>query len=121
MADTLDVKYEFERWMSQQGESAVYIGDGLYSSGDVSDQAEAFAAGVELVRAALASRPAEVDDEGLQSVPTEITREMMRAIQTQSELGAYACSNLSDAYNLINELWSIALSAAPSHTTNKEK
>lgn len=72
------------------------------------------------LRAALDSRPAEVDDEGYQSVPTEITREMMRAIQTQSELGAYACSNLSGAYNLINELWRIALSAAPSHTTIKE-
>lgn len=75
----------------------------------------------EYAEQALASRPAEVEDEGYQSVPTEITREMMRAIQTQSELGAYACSNLSGAYNLINELWRIALSAAPSHTTNKEK
>lgn len=63
MADTLDVKYEFERWMSQQGESAIYIGDGLYSRGAVCDQADAFRAGVEIGRAdALASRPAEVDD-----------------------------------------------------------
>jgi hypothetical protein len=63
MADTLDVKYEFERWMSQCGESAVYIGDGLYSTGSACEQAEAFRAGVEIGRAAaLASRPAEVDD-----------------------------------------------------------
>lgn len=61
-APEVDVRYEFERWMSQRGESAVYIGDGLYSNGAVSDQAEAFAAGVELSRAALASRPAEVGD-----------------------------------------------------------
>jgi len=64
MADTelnLDVRYEFERWMSQRGESAVYIGDGLYSTGAVCDQAEAFAAGVALARPALASRPVEVD------------------------------------------------------------
>ena len=72
MADTLDIRYEFERWMSQRGESAVYIGDGLYSSGAVSDQAEAFAAGVELGRAALASRPAEVDDEGLPPLPAPV-------------------------------------------------
>jgi hypothetical protein len=70
MADTLDVKYEFERWMSQQGESAIYIGDGLYSRGAVCDQADAFRAGVEIGRAAaLASRPAEVDDEGLPLLP----------------------------------------------------
>lgn len=43
----LDVKHEFEMWMSNRGESAVYIGDGLYSSRTVSAQAEAFAAGVE--------------------------------------------------------------------------
>lgn len=63
MADTLDVKYEFERWISQRGESAIYIGDGLYSLGAVCDQADAFRAGVEIgLAAALASRPAEVDD-----------------------------------------------------------
>lgn len=68
-APEVDVRHEFERWMSQRGESAVYIGDGLYSTGAVCDQAEAFAAGVELARAALASRPAEVDDEGLPGLP----------------------------------------------------
>ena len=68
-APEVDVRHEFERWMSQRGESAVYIGDGLYSTGAVCDQAEAFAAGVELARAALASRPAEVDDEGLPKLP----------------------------------------------------
>jgi len=61
MADTLDIKYEFERWMSQRGESAVYIGDGMYSTGSACDQFEAFAAGCALVRAALASRPADED------------------------------------------------------------
>ncbi|WP_137171399.1 hypothetical protein [Massilia sp. HP4] len=58
-APEVDVRHEFERWMSQRGESAVYIGDGLYSTGAVCDQAEAFAAGVAVARAALASRPAE--------------------------------------------------------------
>jgi len=74
-APEVDVRYEFERWMSQRGDSAVYIGDGLYSSGAVSDQAEAFAAGVESGRAALASRPAEVDDEGLPPLPAPLQRD----------------------------------------------
>lgn len=47
-ATSIDVRYEFEKWMSDRGESTTYIGDGLYSSGAVCDQAEAFAAGVEL-------------------------------------------------------------------------
>lgn len=57
--DELDVRYEFERWMSQRGEAATYIGDGLYSSGAVCDQAEAFAAGVAIARAALSANAAD--------------------------------------------------------------
>jgi hypothetical protein len=53
-AAPLDVKYEFEKWASNRGEAAIYIGDGLYQSGAITDQAEAFAAGVALARAALA-------------------------------------------------------------------
>ena len=54
----IDVKYEFKMWALRRGESAVYSGDGLYASGAITDQAEAFAAGVALARAALSSRPA---------------------------------------------------------------
>ena len=75
MADTLDIKYEFERWISQQGESAIYIGDGLYSRGAVCDQADAFRAGVEIGRAAaLASRPAEVDSSPVDQACARVRR-----------------------------------------------
>lgn len=36
-AARIDVKHEFERWASERGESAVYIGDGLYRSRTVTD------------------------------------------------------------------------------------
>ncbi len=46
-------------------------------------------------------------------VPKELTPEMMRAVQTRSELGGYATSNLSGAYNMFFEFWNVAVSAAP--------
>lgn len=45
-------------------------------------------------------------------VPDEMTPEMMRAVQLNSELGAYAVSNLSGAYDLFSEFWKVASSAA---------
>lgn len=45
-------------------------------------------------------------------VPDEMTPEMMRAVQLNSELGAYAVSNLSGAYDLFSEFWKVARSAA---------
>lgn len=60
-APKIDVKHEFEKWASNRGESAVYIGDGLYRSSSVTDQAEAFAAGVELGRAAHPGQDGEKD------------------------------------------------------------
>lgn len=47
-----------------------------------------------------------------QAVP-EVTPEMLRAAQLNSELGAYACSNLAGAYGCITELFNVMLSAAP--------
>ena len=47
-----------------------------------------------------------------QAVP-EVTPEMLRAAQLNSELGAYACSNWSGAYDCITELFNVMLSAAP--------
>lgn len=38
---------------------------------------------------------------------------MMRAVQIRSELGGYATSNLSGAYNMLSEFWNVAVSAAP--------
>ena len=45
-------------------------------------------------------------------VPEEMTLEMMRAVQLNSELGAYAASNLSGAYDLFAEFWKVACRAA---------
>lgn len=117
MADTLDVKYEFERWMSQQGESAIYIGDGLYSRGAVCDQANAFRAGFEIGRAdALASRPAELDEAWV------LLFEALPHISPHAVNPAIArVGPIEDAY--INTLIRKYLErvAAPSHATSKEK
>lgn len=51
--------------------------------------------------------------DGWVMVPKELTPEMMRAVQIRSELGGYATSNLSGAYNMFSEFWSVAVSAAP--------
>lgn len=48
-----------------------------------------------------------------QVVPEEMTPEMMRAVQLNSELGSYAAANLTDAYSLYREFWSVAIAAAP--------
>jgi len=39
--------------------------------------------------------------------PAEVTPEMLRAAQTQSELGAIACSEMAGAYGLITELYEV--------------
>lgn len=83
----------------------------------------------ELARIALASLEAEpvsqtyklnelsgnspVTPDGWVMVPKELTPEMMRAVQIRSELGGYATSNLSGAYNMFSEFWNVAVSAAP--------
>lgn len=46
------------------------------------------------------------------TVPDEMTPEMMRAVQLNSELGAYAASNLCGAYDLFAEFWKVACRAA---------
>ncbi|EIQ7169904.1 DUF550 domain-containing protein [Escherichia coli] len=51
--------------------------------------------------------------DGWVMVPKELTPEMMRAVQIRSELGWYATSNLSGAYNMFSEFWNVAVSAAP--------
>lgn len=48
----IDVRHEFEMYKSRLGEAANYIGDGLYGNHGVTDQANAFRAGVEVGLAA---------------------------------------------------------------------
>lgn len=52
-----------------------------------------------------------VTPDGWVMVPKELTPEMMRAVQIRSELGGYATSNLSGAYNMFSEFWNVAVSA----------
>lgn len=54
-----------------------------------------------------------VTPDGWVMVPKELTPEMMRAVQIRSELGGYATSNLSGAYNMFSEFWNVAVLAAP--------
>ncbi|EIF0742710.1 hypothetical protein LFP95_003736 [Escherichia coli] len=54
-----------------------------------------------------------VTPDGWVMVPKELTPEMMRAVQIRSELGGYATSNLSGAYNMFSEFWNVTVSAAP--------
>lgn len=59
------------------------------------------------------AQPVPVTTDGWVMVPKELTPEMMRAVQIRSELGGYATSNLSGAYNMFSEFWNVAVSAAP--------
>lgn len=65
------------------------------------------------VRADLVNGNSPVTPDGWVMVPKELTPEMMRAVQIRSELGWYATSNLSGAYNMFSEFWNVAVSAAP--------
>ena len=65
------------------------------------------------VRADLVNGNSPVTPESWVMVPKELTPEMMRAVQIRSELGGYATSNLSGAYNMFSEFWNVAVSAAP--------
>ncbi|WP_334361531.1 DUF551 domain-containing protein [Escherichia coli] len=59
------------------------------------------------------AKPVPVTPDGWVMVPKELTPEMMRAVQIRSELGGYATSNLSGAYNMFSEFWNVVVSAAP--------
>lgn len=65
----------------------------------------------EALKVAMRNYP--VTPDGWVMVPKELTPEMMRAVQIRSELGGYATSNLSGAYNMFSEFWNVAASAAP--------
>ncbi|EFM2744385.1 DUF551 domain-containing protein [Escherichia coli] len=70
---------------------------------------------IEAVKAVLRRLAGNYPDipDGWVMVPKELTPEMMRAVQIRSELGGYATSNLSGAYNMFSEFWNVAVSAAP--------
>lgn len=46
--------------------------------------------------------------------------EMMRAVQIKSELGGYATSELSGAYDMFAEFWDVAVTSAPLYTSQSE-
>lgn len=73
---------------------------------EVGEGADTFMASLIAARKIAALRPPG-------ALPDEMTPEMMRAVQIKSELGAYAAANLSGAYDLFREFWSVALAAAP--------
>ena len=50
---------------------------------------------------------------GMAAVPVEMTPEQMRAVQLNSELGAYASANLTGAYSMFREFWDVAVKSAP--------
>ncbi|HIE1494182.1 TPA: hypothetical protein ACXJFH_001363 [Enterobacter kobei] len=62
--------------------------------------------------------PAPVVPNGWVLVPVDMPHEMMRAVQVNSELGAYAATNLYGAYSLFREFWDVAVTAAPQQEMN---
>ncbi|MGR3180932.1 hypothetical protein [Enterobacter cancerogenus] len=56
--------------------------------------------------------------DGWVMVPVDMPPEMMRAVQVNSELGAYAATNLNGAYSLFREFWDVAVTAAPQQEMN---
>lgn len=51
--------------------------------------------------------------DGYALVPIDMAPQMMRAVQLNSELGAYAAAELAGAYSLFREFWGVAIAAAP--------
>ncbi|EFH3040603.1 DUF551 domain-containing protein [Escherichia coli] len=97
-------------WAAQLAEANhPQTGDWLYD--DQIDLARAIRKGPDMPTVQGGSSP--VIPDGLVMVPKELTPEMMRAVQIRSELGGYATSNLSGAYNMFSEFWNVAVSAAP--------
>ncbi|EFU0703517.1 hypothetical protein HUQ62_003084 [Escherichia coli] len=97
-------------WAAQLAEANhPQTGDWLYD--DPIDLARAIRKGPDMPTVQAGNSP--VTPDGWVIVPKELTPEMMRAVQIRSELGGYATSNLSGAYNMFSEFWNVAVSAAP--------
>lgn len=97
-------------WAAQLAEANhPQTGDWLYD--DPIDLARAIRKGLDMPTVQAGNSP--VTPDGWVMVPKELTPEMMRDVQIRSELGGYATSNLSGAYNMFSEFWNVAVSAAP--------
>ncbi|CAH3571239.1 MULTISPECIES: hypothetical protein [Enterobacter] len=81
---------------------------------DITEVDEAWVRGFNACRAAMlqgADGNSPVIPDGYALVPVDMTPGMMRAVQINSELGAYAAANLSGAYSLFREFWDVAIAA----------
>lgn len=95
-------------WAAQLAEANhPQTGDWLYD--DPIDLARSIRKGPGMPTVQAGNSPGTPD--GWVMVPKELTPEMMRAVQIRSELGGYATSNLSGAYNMFSEFWNVAVSA----------
>lgn len=99
---TTTYKLPFEQWLSKQT-GTIDVECGCVMT-------EVF---YHWLRVAYEAGNSPVTPDGWVIVPKELTPEMMRAVQIRSELGGYATSNLSGAYNMFSEFWNVAVSAAP--------
>ncbi|HDK6593993.1 TPA: hypothetical protein M2P40_004686 [Klebsiella pneumoniae] len=54
-------------------------------------------------------QPASVTSDDFVIVPKELTPDKIRAIQLNSEIGRYITTNWSDAYAVLQELWTVAI------------
>lgn len=97
-----DCRLPFDQWLSQQNEP-IDVDCGCVTT-------EAF---YHWLRVAYEAGNSPVIPDGYVLVPKEMTPEMMRAVQIKSELGGYAASELSGAYDMFSEFWDVAVSAAP--------
>lgn len=95
-------KLTFEQWLEQQHDK-IDVDCGCVSTEML----------MHWIRVAYEAGNSPVTPDGWVMVPKELTPEMMRAVQIRSELGGYATSNLSGAYNMFSEFWNVAVSAAP--------
>ncbi|HBW1190644.1 TPA: DUF551 domain-containing protein [Klebsiella pneumoniae] len=86
-------------------EPIAWLNDAYLARGVVDGEAGSEDAGPGYIPVYRHAQPAPV-------VPDEMTPEMMRSVQLNSELGAYAASNLSGAYDLFAEFWKEACRAA---------
>lgn len=86
-------------------EPIAWLNDAYLARGVVDGEAGSEDAGPGYIPVYREAQPAPI-------VTEEMTPEMMRAVQLNSELGAYAASNLSGAYDLFAEFWKVACRAA---------
>ncbi len=100
--EKVDCRLPFDQWLSQQNEP-IDVDCGCITT-------EAF---YHWLRVAYEAGNSPVTQDGLALVPKDMTPEMMRAVQIKSELGGYAASELSGAYDMFAEFWDVAVSAAP--------